>query len=178
MFRSIVVPLDGSPFGESALPTAIHLAQVDGAALHLVHVHVAKPPETHLEAFTVYAFQNAPDSTVQHDEEVRREEAAYLDSLVRTVSRSVPVITSEIRLGERVKPAIENSIRRWNADLVILARHARTAERVHFESLGEAIVRDLGLPILLVPVNKEDPSSPPRQLPSHMLVTLDGSPFA
>ena len=178
MFRSIVVPLDGSRFGEQVLPTAIHLAKTDGAALHLVHVHVARPPETHLEAITPYAYQRAPDSTIQHDEEARREEAEYLDGLVREVSRKVPVLTSELRMGERLKHAIEDSIRRWNADLVVMARHARTLERVHFESLGEAIVRELGLPIFLIPVSKEEESSAVMPLPGHVLITLDGSPFA
>ena len=41
MFKAILVPLDGSPLAEQALPTAARLARATGTALHLVHVHVA-----------------------------------------------------------------------------------------------------------------------------------------
>src|SRR4051812_31023159 len=38
MYRSLLVPLDGSPFGEHALPLALTLAKRCGAEIHLVHV--------------------------------------------------------------------------------------------------------------------------------------------
>src|SRR5438132_8289529 len=40
MIHSILVPLDGSPFGEQALPLATSIAKAGGAVLHLVHIHV------------------------------------------------------------------------------------------------------------------------------------------
>ena len=40
MFRTILVPLDGSPFAEHALPWALHLAGRAGASLELVRGHV------------------------------------------------------------------------------------------------------------------------------------------
>src|SRR5690348_12241411 len=39
MYRSLLVPLDGSDFGEHALPLALSLARRLGAALQVVHVH-------------------------------------------------------------------------------------------------------------------------------------------
>src|SRR3954451_1758908 len=38
MYRNILVPLDGSTFGEHALPLALDLARKSGATLHLTHV--------------------------------------------------------------------------------------------------------------------------------------------
>src|SRR5262245_54825569 len=38
MVRSLLVPLDGSPFGEHALPYALHIARRTGATLHLLNV--------------------------------------------------------------------------------------------------------------------------------------------
>jgi len=46
MIRSILVPLDGSTFGEHALPMAASLARRAGATLHLVHVHEVSNPST------------------------------------------------------------------------------------------------------------------------------------
>src|SRR5205807_699803 len=37
MYHSLLVPLDGFPFGEHALPLALTLARRCGAELHLVH---------------------------------------------------------------------------------------------------------------------------------------------
>lgn len=39
MFRTILVPLDGSVVGEQALATAARLARAFRATVHLVHVH-------------------------------------------------------------------------------------------------------------------------------------------
>ena len=40
MYRSILVPLDGSGPSEHALPIAATIARASGATLHLTHVHV------------------------------------------------------------------------------------------------------------------------------------------
>src|SRR5512138_2571716 len=44
MYRSILVPLDGSPLSEYALPMACDIARRSGALLRLVHVHVLYTP--------------------------------------------------------------------------------------------------------------------------------------
>jgi len=41
MYRAILVPLDGSAFGEQALPVALSIARRAGASVRLAHVHVA-----------------------------------------------------------------------------------------------------------------------------------------
>src|SRR4051812_14391768 len=38
-YRSLLVPVDGSPFGEHALPLALGIARRTGADVRLVHVH-------------------------------------------------------------------------------------------------------------------------------------------
>jgi len=39
VYRTILLPLDGSVFSEHALPAAIEVARRSGAVLHLVHVY-------------------------------------------------------------------------------------------------------------------------------------------
>jgi nucleotide-binding universal stress UspA family protein len=39
MYKRILVPLDGSPFAEHALPAAIAISRLTNAAVHLVRVH-------------------------------------------------------------------------------------------------------------------------------------------
>jgi nucleotide-binding universal stress UspA family protein len=43
MYRSLLVPLDGSPPAEQALPVALSIARRTGAALNLVSVQVPFP---------------------------------------------------------------------------------------------------------------------------------------
>ena len=46
MYRTILVPLDGSAFGEHALPLALGIARRSGAAVQLIHV--CTPPHAYL----------------------------------------------------------------------------------------------------------------------------------
>lgn len=43
MYRSLLVPLDGSPFGEQALPLALGIARRAGASVELVNVAAPLP---------------------------------------------------------------------------------------------------------------------------------------
>jgi nucleotide-binding universal stress UspA family protein len=65
MYHSIMVPLDGSPFGEHALPYALNIGRPTGAQLHLAHVYAIPPPE----------------SGDVVDAELRAHEQAYLEGL-------------------------------------------------------------------------------------------------
>ena len=75
MVRSILVPLDGSTFGENALPFALSLARRSGAAVHLAHVHQNYPP-AHVAGIAVM------DSFDLH---LRQDEQAYLADVARRV---------------------------------------------------------------------------------------------
>ena len=55
MVERILLPLDGSPFGERALPYALRLASATGARLILMHGHsplaITKEPDFDVQAF-------------------------------------------------------------------------------------------------------------------------------
>jgi nucleotide-binding universal stress UspA family protein len=75
MLRSLLVPLDGSPFGEYALPIAASLARRTDATLHLAHVHHVAAPDSPagLAVFDVA------------DLHQRQDEQAYLADVTRRV---------------------------------------------------------------------------------------------
>src|SRR5271163_3930000 len=83
MIRSILVPLDGSTFGEHALPLAMSMARRLNASLHLMHVHSL------LDA--TYAELQVFDNTL--DQELRGKEREYLHAIQKKVQDrlSVPV---------------------------------------------------------------------------------------
>ncbi len=66
MYRTILVPLDGSRYAEAAVPLARAIAERSGAKLHLVMVHHSVVPGGIPEGFSAYA------------EESRRAEQDYL----------------------------------------------------------------------------------------------------
>ena len=72
MYRSILVPLDGSAAAEQALPMALSLARRFGAALTIIHVHVP--------TWGVYGEGGVYDSLI--DREIREGMRAYLDGIV------------------------------------------------------------------------------------------------
>src|ERR1700722_7033570 len=83
MTPSILVPLDGSTFGEHALPLAMNMAKKLNAQMHLIHVHSL------LDA--TYAELQVFDNTL--DVELRNKEREYLHGIQKKVQDrlSVPV---------------------------------------------------------------------------------------
>src|ERR1700721_2920635 len=83
MIRSILVPLDGSTFGEHALPLAMTMAKRLDASLNLIHIHAL------LDA--TYAELQVFDNTL--DQELRNKEREYLHAIQKQVQDklSVPV---------------------------------------------------------------------------------------
>src|SRR5437764_12135571 len=75
MYRKLLVPLDGSTFGEHALPLALSIARRAQAAIELVHVHVPVVYIDHLMTF---------DDALDRDTRVR--EQAYLDAVVQRLA--------------------------------------------------------------------------------------------
>src|SRR5262249_3057247 len=84
MYRSVLVPLDGSPFGDQALPLALATARRAGASLHVVTVHVPLP------ALAGTGPAGLHDTV---DPVLRQRSRTYLDTIVKrlTLVAEVPV---------------------------------------------------------------------------------------
>src|SRR5687768_17004014 len=74
MLQRVMVPLDGTPFAEAALPAAFLLARRDQARVHLVRVH-----EQHFPA-AVPGYPPGYDFTF--DQALESEGRRYLDVLL------------------------------------------------------------------------------------------------
>lgn len=176
MFESLLVPLDGSRFGERALPYALALARATGVPIHLTHVHVPHPPD-HLLAATQYQYEGV--NMAEYDARDREEERKYLDGVANRVREQVP---SEVRValleGELVC-AIEAYAGEQRAGLVVMSTHGRTgASRIWLGSKADELVRHTHLPLVLVPPGHEIEEVEGQATLDHLLVALDGSPMA
>ena len=170
MFRNILVPVDRSPFAETAIPHAAAVARRSGGTLHLVMVHVISVPD---------AIRGAPvplDMTL--DVEVRHDELDYLASLASNVATEYAIQPVVTLIEGQVAPAIDEHCRAIEADLVVVSTHGRSGiERAWLGSVADKLVRRLCVPVLLIRP-WAGMSIPARPKFEHVLVGLDGSALA
>lgn len=176
MYRTIMVPLDGSPFAEEALPLALGLAGRFASTLHLVHV--AEPLD-----------QVAPEMAA-----LGRE---YPKTLAEPIRESTGIEIVAARRGGDVIESLSGYIADEAVDLVVIATHGWGGlKRVWLGSVADALIREAHTPILAVrppfegrvgegpemteiraPVTRRSVFTPVEP-PHHILVPLDGSELA
>ncbi len=167
MYRSILLPLDGSSFAEEALPLAARLAQGQDAALHLVHV-IRPAPDVDFKT---------PGEDLAWRNQVREAASSALGELASRLRRSGVAAHAEVREGRTVDAILE-SAREHDADLVVLTTHgAGGFRRWWLGSVADTLLRLGDYPLLLVrpwdDTSDREAGEPRFQT---VLVPLDGSP--
>ena len=168
MYRSIIVPLDGSARSQAALPVAAAFAHQTGAALDLVRVHLEERPDL--------------DDDPSWDAMFREGEMRYLESLalayegiagtgVTTALLDPPVVQSLIEFAET-----------RDAPLFIMAGRGRTGiRRAFLGSTCDALIRNGKTPVLVL--RDRGPDEPPtwrfgKRPFARIVLPLDGSTLA
>lgn len=167
-FRSIFVPLDGSPFGEYALPYALALARSAKAKLELAHVYESS-------SFSELSLATA----IRHDKEALEKGRAYLADVERRVKAAVPAaeVASTLLQGW-VGEALCDFIGRTKPDLVVLTTHGRgPLSRFWLGSVATELVQCSPIPMLLVRPKEGPPDLAAVSAPRRILIPLDGSRF-
>lgn len=167
MYRSIIVPLDGSPLAERALPVAAGLAESSGALLHIVVVHKWLSSWTPTNPFTM--------DLDAIETRARGEKVLYVQGIAEALMRSRRIQTRPVVLDGFAADQIERYVRTARADLVVMTTHGRGGfNRYWFGSVADRLLRRLSTPILLCRAAPGDSRVP--ELPfTHVLVALDGS---
>lgn len=170
MIRSILVPLDGSTFGEHALPLAASLARRSGATLHLVHVHQVVPPATIAGVAVMDAL----------DLHLRQDEQAYMTDAVRRLRESGAPLKIETALVEgEVADAVRQYADKVSADMVIMSTHGRGAlGRFWLGSVADDLVRELPRPVMLIRPHEGKPELHHEFDLGNIVLPLDGGPLA
>jgi nucleotide-binding universal stress UspA family protein len=166
VIRSILVPLDGSAFGECALPLAAALARRAAATLHLVHVHTATSPLTPAGM----AVREEIDYPLLQDEQ------SYLFAAARQLGERGVTVKTALLEGD-VSAGLKAYARREAVDLVVLSTHARGAfGRFWLGSVADDLAHDVPGPILLVPADHDGQADATREADLRSIaVALDGS---
>lgn len=145
MFKSILVPLDGSALAEQALVPAGCLAERFGSELMLLRVVTperALPGLAHLSARGDGDY-SAPVRPLMEEAE------AYLAGL------SLPAVGLRVRtqvLAGAPPEMIIATAAEGGADLIVMSTHGRAGLlRLLYGSVAEAVLRGATVPVLLVP---------------------------
>ncbi len=169
-FRSIVVPLDASPFAEQALPAAAAIARAARAKLRLVLVHQLPPPPRDRDTAKLY---------VSVELAVRRSQRDYLRAAAARLRESHGVQVTTLVLEGPVGPTLVDWIDDTDADLVVMTTHGRGAVgRAMHGSVADQLVRALSVPVLLVRPDAEPVATDLPWTAREIVVGLDGSRLA
>ena len=163
-FRHFLVPLDGSPMAEAALPVAVGLAGPLGAAITLLHIPERSAPRTiHGEPHL-----HDPDSA-----------AVYLAAVAeRWKAAGVPLDwhVHSAKEGDVAQSVVDHAVE-TGIDLIVLTSHGHGGIRdLLFGSIAQQVLRRGSAPTLIV-----RPPADGQPGPYHVrsiLVPLDGTPEA
>ena len=165
----IMVPLDGSPLAERALPLALELAGRARANLRVVLVHQSPPAPVDRAAARLAR---------QVELSVRRAERDYLRQVQARLAPSAPKgRVRGVTLTGPVPETLAKYVAELGVDLVVMATHGRGGfQRAWLGSVADRLVRTLEIPVLLVRAGGDAPAEPRPS--GAVLVALDGSPLA
>ena len=166
MYTSIVVPLDGSVFGNGALPVAVALANRSDAALHLVQVRDAET--------TVAGPFGA--GLLDPAEPLRR---AALEEIAAHLARQGSLRVTAETLDGPVVPTLRRYLENPTHDLVVMMSHGRGGlSRAWLGSVADGLIRHASVPLLLLRQDTSWLRTAVEPLFRRVLIPLDGSALA
>jgi nucleotide-binding universal stress UspA family protein len=158
-YTTIGVPLDGSAFGECALPTAVAIARAATATLRLIHVRTP---------------------TIDWiDDNLRRQDEEYLQRVAERAA-AAGVRARPVLLAGRPADVLTQYAADGQLDLIVMSTHGRGPfNRAWLGSVADQMVRQVSVPVLLVrPRDGVQGEVGEGQLFRNIIVPLDGSGLA
>lgn len=175
MFRTILVPLDGSAFAEHAIPLAVSLGKQTGATVRFLRV---VPPLADL-LFLPPQLNDPLDAELR---QLHRTEAqTYLDSVVHRLKDAGPVVCDVMEEEEGVCESICADVVKKGVDLIVLSSHGRgDLARFWLGSIADKLVRTAPVPVLLARPPEQPPAADLQHPVSlkHILIALGGNTSA
>jgi nucleotide-binding universal stress UspA family protein len=165
MFRTILVPLDGSVVAEAALPIAARLARSGPGRLRLILVHEPAPP--------LVGMGGPPVPMPAHEDALRAREKSYLAEAAARWGQASGAPVEYSSVEGRAGPEVCEEAGRLPADLVVMTTHGRGHfRRLWLGSVADYVVRHLTIPVLLLP-HRALPEPADQERLGRLLVALD-----
>ena len=171
MYKTILVPLDGSALSARAMPIAVALARRCGARVQLALVH---------DPSAFIPFVPGEVAIPVYDAELvsehRKQDQATLDAALAELTAQGIAATAVLLEGTIIEALVEHA-QAAGVDLTVMTSHGRSGfERLRLGSVATAYLARATAPVYLV---RGSGSEAPPELPTGtLLCTLDGSPFA
>lgn len=163
--RTVLVPLDGTPVAEHALPYALAIARRAGADVALTHV------------YSTLQAANQPELLGWQAGEYRVEPSRdYLEALAGRLAEVSPVKVRPLLLRGYWPEDALCETGDWESDLVVMAARRRGWwSRLWYGSVSTQVARRSRTPVLLVPGRDEPTDLSHEPSLSRVLVPLDGT---
>jgi len=169
MYKEILIPVDGSRFGERALPVGLGIAAEAGGRVRIVTVITPLPMDDTQED----SFQTEEGRLLLA---VGQAEAYHeeLEARLRREGFEVP-ISYHVEPGQ-VVDALDRHVRDSGTDLLVMTTHGRgPLRRAWLGSVADGLLRRTPCPILAIrPREGEEPNLRFEAF-RHMVITMDGS---
>ena len=158
--RRIQVPLDGSDLAEAALPYAKDLASRLSGSIHLVRV----VPLARQLAASSFAGSGGIDGmsaldvkAIDEAVELQMQEArSYLEKLGRNLKKKGLKVDWEVRQGNAADEILQ-CVQEHGIELIAISTHGRSGlGRLVFGSVCDRVVRDAGIPVLVIKPSQDD----------------------
>ncbi|HEX7734187.1 MAG TPA: universal stress protein [Ktedonobacteraceae bacterium] len=190
MFQRILVPLDGSPGAECAIPVAASLARQQQGSLVFLHL-VA--PTTAFQCAVAWPQKVMPGvmaGTLREErEEARRTEAveqvmteaaSYLALLPVRYADELAGVTTEMHLAfGTASPTLPSTAHLEHVDLIVLCRHREIGlGQWGLESVAQQVMRQSPVPLLILHEHEQALPVLDGTHPLRVVVPLDGTLFA
>ena len=170
LFRSILVPLDGSPLAEEALPLALRIAHRNGGKIRLALVH--EPPAIPYDSPNTILVTSAEQAVEQAEREYLRKVEVRLREGGTEVATVGPLV------GE-IGPLLAEQVPDLGIDLVVMATHGRGGvQRAWLGSVADYLIRHVDVPVLLVRPGAGSAPASVASAATEILVPVDGSALA
>ena len=150
-YTKIVCPIDGSGWGDRAVPHAARIAKNNNAELILLHIYHS-PLSEYKDSL----------SLARQEELIDQERERMKNHLIglRTDLRSQGIkVRGHMIDGREPAYNIIRYVRAEGADLVVMSTHGRTGlARFIFGGVAQKVVQSLNVPVLLIRPDKPEES--------------------
>lgn len=171
MYRTILVPYDGSALSAEALPLAIELARRTTAVVHLAMVH---DPSSFIPFVAGEVAVPIYDQALEREH--RAENAQRLEETAGTL-RTAGIETTTVLLEGAVADTLERYAEQIAADITVMTTHGRGGfQRVRLGSVASRFLTRITHPVLLL--RAAEGESAPGFPTGPVLCALDGTLFA
>lgn len=170
MYRNVMVPVDGSPFSREAVLHGLRIASQSGAILRLVRVGTSS------------TITGGPDGFAVENQRLREIHSAELAELYSIAAECRAHSTVNVTASLQYGPVVDTLIgyaKRQNVDLIVMRSHGRKGfARAWFGSVADALIRESGIPVLVVKAPSVATALESGFVFNRILVPLDGSLLA